>query len=172
MSRLLSYFSVFRKTSKQARTNLALASNIVEKSILIYNLTMTPDDQIIKLVMTPSSFRHTFLAIVTTDGVPTHDDFFRTGNGTVKLIVCIENGLAVNESLVGTCDSPGIISESTHWGYLFNGRNLTIVGSNEEGATEDVEFHVGSIALVGGRTEFKTYLKEPSRRSKRSTAPR
>ena len=98
--------TVLQKNTKQARSNLASASSLKDKEILVYTMTMTKTTQIMKLSMTLSPMKDTFVAIVTTDQPPAHDDFFRTGNATVKLLVCIKNGQPLSEVLGEKCDNP------------------------------------------------------------------
>ena len=82
---------------KQARSNLASASSLKNKEILVYTMNMAKTTQILKLAMTLSPMGSTFVAIVTEDQAPTHEDFFRAGNTTVKLLVCVKNGQPVSE---------------------------------------------------------------------------
>ena len=169
-------FSVINRQTKQAKTNLAFTSDAETKQLLVYNMTMAKDDQIVKLLMSVESLKHIFLAIVTTNFVPTYADFNRSGNATVKLLVCIEDGQAVNEtSSEKICDDPGrvgLANDSTSWGYLFNGQTISIIGRNVEEPAEDLLIHVGTLVLAHEEKITKHYVKQKSHGTKRSTAPR
>ena len=164
--------SVLQKNTKQARSNLASASSLKDKEILVYTMTMTKTTQIMKLSMTLSPMKDTFVAIVTTDQPPAHDDFFRTGNATVKLLVCIKNGQPLSEVLGEKCDNPDPLDESAGWTYLLSGSSVSIIGRNVQEPEDDILVYVGCIALIHDRAETKRYLKTATSRSKRSTERR
>ena len=157
---------------KQARSNLASAASLKNKEILVYTMNMAKTTQILKLVMTLSPMGNTFLAIVTEDQAPTHDDFFRARNTTVKLLVCVKNGQPLSEVLGEKCDNPGPLDESGGWTYLLSGSSVSIIGRNVQEPEDDILIYVGCIALIDGQVEAKSYLKTTRTRSKRSTERR
>ena len=152
---------------RKAKSNLALAASLKNKEILIYNMTMDESTQILKLVMTLSETKDIFLAVVTTDSVPTHSDFTGTGNATVELFICVQNRKPVSEVFGVKCDSPGMMNETEQWTYLIDGKSISIIGRDKSVRENSTLVHVGCIALTYDNT--KRYLKS---RAKRSTEPR
>ena len=164
--------TVLQKNTKQARSNLASASSLKDKEILVYTMNMSKTTEIIKLAMTLSPMKDTFVAVVTTDRAPTHDDFFRAGNATVKLLVCVKNGQPLSEVLGEKCDNPEPLDESAGWTYLLSGSSVSVIGRNVQEPEDDILVYVGCIALTRHQGETKRYLKTRTSRSKRSTERR